>query len=67
MRVEETMVVEEEEETQVTALLETRVGSVAAVGAVQPPVTMEVLETVEIPTLLPLGMTESTLEWHRVG
>lgn len=71
MRVEGTMVEEEqEEETQeVTAPLETRVGAAAA-GAVQPPMTvevLEVLETVEIVTVLPLGTTGSALEWCWVG
>lgn len=61
---------EEEEETQeVTALPETRMGT-AAVGAVQPPVRaeeLEVLGTVETPTLLPLGTTVSALEWCPLG
>lgn len=59
---------EEEEGTQeATALLETRVGAAAAaaVGAVQPAVRaeeLEVLGTVETPTLPPPGTTGSSPE-----
>lgn len=71
MRVEGMMVEEEQEEDtqEVTALLEMRAGAAVAVGAVQPPMTageQEVLETVEIPTVLPAGTTGSALDWCQV-